>query len=524
MRSATRLRTRSAGAALLGALILVAAACGLSSTTSSGAAANKLKSSGTVTLEIGGPVTSLDPAKGNSFQDATAAWALYNTLVTFNQQGQVIPGLATSWATTPTSATFHLRSGVSCSDGTNLTATMVAASLQRFMDPATAAPFLTEVIGSGNTATVTGDNAANTVTVSLKSPWSQLLIGLTWPYTGIICPAGLANPSKLLTHSYGTGPFVTSSEVSGASYTFHRRAGYDWGPKFAGQPQGSIPETLVLESVLSDNTAADLMATGSLDIGAFTTNAWTRFKSSPGYSYVSQPQTDTILVFNETPGLVTAKQSVRRAISEVIDRAALNTVLGNGAGVQETNLGLSTYQCYNPSLSSLIPPYDTSAASVLRGLTLRIIGTTLISAGNGTSYLLAALNQAGAHATLENMNNEAWVTEIWSGKNNWDLTMGAYGNITNSFLGMAGFFTGPPPPKGENLGDVQNPAAASAYAEAGKLTGSAGCAATTALQQALLQRNDLEPLTGVPATVVFAPGVSASVVKGFVQPSTIRIR
>ena len=122
------------------------------------------------------------------------------------------------------------------------------------------------------------------------------------------------------------------------------------------------------------------------------------------------------------------------------------------------------------------------------------------------------------------MNNEAWVTEIWSGKNNWDLTMGAYGNITNSFLGMAGFFTGPPPPKGENLGDVQNPAAASAYAEAGKLTGSAGCAATTALQQALLQRNDLEPLTGVPATVVFAPGVSASVVKGFVQPSTIRIR
>ena len=89
----------------------------------------------------------------------------------------------------------------------------------------------------------------------------------------------------------------------------------------------------MLESVLSDNAAADLMATGSLDIGAFTTNAWTRFKSSPGYSYVSQPQTDTILVFNETPGLVTAKQSVRRAISEVIDRAALNTVLGNGAGV-----------------------------------------------------------------------------------------------------------------------------------------------------------------------------------------------
>jgi peptide/nickel transport system substrate-binding protein len=524
MRSMTRLQARSLGAALLGALVVVMSACGGPSTTNPGATANTAKRTGTVTVEIGGPVTSLDPAKGSSFQDAMAAWSLYDTLDTFNQQGQLIPDLATSWTTTPNSATFHLKSGVTCSDGTKLTATMVAASLQRYANPATAAPLLTQVIGSGNTAKFTANNSANTVTVSLKSPWSQLLGGLASPFTGIICPAGLADPSNLLTHSYGTGAFVSSSEVSGASYTFRRRAGYTWGPAYTDQPQGTIPQTLVLQSVLSDNTAADLQATGSLGVAAYATNDWTRFKGSSGYTYKTQPQTDTMLVFNETPGHVTAKQSVRLAISKVLDRARLNVVLGNGHGVLESNFRQSNYQCYDPSLSSLIPAYDQAAGSALGGVSLRLIGTTLLAEGNGTSYLLAALNQAGAHATLQNMNNEAWVTELFSGKNNWDLTILGYANITNSLLSAAGFFTGTAPPMGENLGDVQNPAAASSYAAAGTLTGSAGCAATSSLQRALLQRNDFVPLTAVPDTVIFSPGISGSLVKGFVRPSTIRIR
>jgi peptide/nickel transport system substrate-binding protein len=524
MGSATRFRPGSMGAVVLGASLLFVSACG-GTTSSSGATSNASAASrsGTVTLEIGGPVTSLDPAKGSSFQDAVAAWSLYNSLVTFNQAGQIIPDLATSWTTTPDSATFHIRSGVSCSDGTKLTPAIAAASLQRYMTPSTAAPLLTEVIGAGNTAKVTSSASADTVTVALARPWSALLLGLGSPFTGIVCPNGLKNPSTLLTHSDGTGPFVSSSEVSGASYTFHQRAGYDWGPAYPGQPAGTVPKTLVLKSVVSDNTAADLQATGSLDIAAYSSNVWTRFKGSSGYSFETQPQTDTMLVFNETPGHVTANQSVRLAITQVLNRDGLNAILGNGHGVLESNLGQSTYQCYDSSLSSLIPANKPSAGSALHGMSLRIIGTTLLAGGNGTSYLLASLNQAGAHATLQNMNNEAWVTELFSGKNNWDLTILGYANLTNSLLNAAGFFTGTAPPSGENLGDVQNPAAESAYAAAGKLTGSAGCAATSSLQRSLLQRNDFVPLTAIPDTVVFGGGTAGVVVKGFAQPSSIRI-
>jgi peptide/nickel transport system substrate-binding protein len=524
MGSAIRMHKRGTAVLAVGGLALLAAACGSSSSSSSSAktSGTTATKTGDVTLEIGSPVTSLDPAKGSSFADFTAASALYDPLVSFNQQGKIIPDLATTWTTTPTSATFHLKTGVSCSDGTALTPAVAAASLQRYMDPATAAPLLTEVIGAGNTAKVT--STASTVTVTLSKPFSQLLGGLTSAFTGIVCSAGVKTPATLLTHSDGTGSYVASTEVSGASYTFHSRAGYTWGPKFSDQPAGTVPKTLVLKVVEDDNTAANLMATGALDIAAYSTNDWTRFKGKAGDSYQTQPQTDTMLVFNETPGLVTAKQSVRIAISQAVNRAGLNSVLGNGSGVLETNLGQSTYQCYDPSLGSMIPASNASAATkVLKGLNLRIIGTTQLAAGNGTSYLLAELNQAGAHATLQNSNNEAWVTELFSGKNNWELTILGYGNTENSLLGAAGFFNGMAPPKGENLGDVQNPASDNAYTEAGKVGGPAGCAATSTMQKALLQRNDFVPLTAVPDTVVFTGGTAGSLIKGFVQPSSIRV-
>ena len=49
--------------------------------------------------------------------------------------GQVVSGLAEKWRVGATSASFTLRRGVTCSDGTNLTASGVARSLSRASDP-----------------------------------------------------------------------------------------------------------------------------------------------------------------------------------------------------------------------------------------------------------------------------------------------------------------------------------------------------------------------------------------------------
>ncbi len=504
--------------------IIFALLVGACSSNSGQGNSSSSASGGIVTLSVAGPITSLDPAKAVSFQDLQAASALYDPLVLFDPQGKLIPGLADSWTDTPTSATFHLRSGVTCSDGTALTASMAAASLQRYLTPSTNAPLLARVAGAKNTGQVTGDDKASTLTVTLSKPWSELVAGLTSPSTGIVCPAGLKDPSTLLAGSSGTGPFVAASQISGATYTFKSRAGYSWGGAFADQPKGAVPATLVLKVVADDNTAANLQSTGSLSIASYTSQAWTRFNGQSGYTPATQDQSDTMLLFNESPGHPTADKAVRYAIAQALDRNNLTAVLGNGNGKIEPNLGDSNYPCFDASLKDALPPFDPSAAkAVLQGKQVKVIGTTLVAGGNGTSAVLAQLNQAGAAATLQNTNNEAWVSALFSGKNEWDVTILVYANTFNSLTSAAGFFVGDAPPKGQNIGAVSNATAAASYAQAGAGVGADKCSATTALQRSLFTSADVLPLAAVPVTNVFSGGAQGVVVKGFAVPSSIRM-
>lgn len=516
-----RARLRSYAALSVSAAVvasLLAACSGGSSGSSSTPSAAK------VVVQLDGPLKSYDPAQGSSFQDGVALSSMYDPLVDFDPGGKIVPGLASSWTTTPTSATFKLRAGVSCSDGTKLTSQMVADSLTRFLDPKTAAPFLNLLVGGKNPAKVTAPDM-NTVKIALQKPWSGLLPGLTSPYTGVICPAGLKNPDSMLTKSFGTGPFVAASQVPGASYTLKRRAEYSWGPQFLQAPKGGTPpQTLVLKVVEDESTRANLMSTGELQISAYGTDAWKRFKGQQGYNVVNAPQADTWLIFNENTGHPTADKSVRKAISQAVDRQRINQIQSFGSGKLISNIGEPSYQCYDPGLDSLLPKVDTAAASAaLKGAKIRIIGTNLLAGGDANAYLLAALKAVGANATVTTMNNGQWVSDLFSGKNDWDVTIMVLANTISSFLEAGGFMVGSAPPAGQNLGNTQNPEAETALAEAGANEGAAKCAAISKFQRALLNNNDVLPIATSPVNTVFTGGTSGVVVKGFVRTGTIRV-
>ena len=521
MQRATRpIYRKTALIAGAGVLALVATAC-TGNPSSEDTSQSKTK---TVGLSVVGPITSLDPVKAVSFQDLQAASAAYSPLVYFSPDGKLIPGIAESWKSTATSATFKIRAGVTCSDGTTLTAQMVADSLTRYMDPANNAPLRGRVAGSGNTAKVTSNGDAKTVTIKLANPWSELVAGMTSPSTGIVCPSGLKNPKKLRTETHGTGPYVAESQVPGANYTFKARTDYNWGPEYENQPAGQIPSKLVLTVIKDDNTAANLQNTGALAIASYTTKAWKQFEGKDGFDTQAQAQSDTMLLFNETPGRPTAKKSVREAIAKALNRSTLTEVLGDGNGTLEQNLGNPDYLCYDSGLKSEVPEYDkASAGEVLKGMKIRVVGTTLVASGNGTSSVLSQLNSEGAAATLKNMHNESWVDALFSGKNEWDVTILVYANTFNSLTSAAGFFVGDAPPKGQNIGNVQNAAAAKAYSAAGALTGEDKCQATSLLQKELFEGVDVLPLAAVPVTNVFTNGAKGVLVKGFAMPSSIRV-
>jgi peptide/nickel transport system substrate-binding protein len=510
---------RRAGAVAVG----VAAALALSACSGSSGGSGGAVSPDKMTMQLDGPVTSLDPAKGASFQDVVVIWSMYDTLIALDADGTMVPGLASDWTSTANSAEFTIRDDVTCSDGEKVTGDVVANSLNRFFAPETAAPFLSNVIGAGNSAKATA--AGQKVTIALQAPFSGLLSGLTVGYTGIVCSAGIKDPNMLTTGSNGTGGFVAASQVGGSSYTFNRRDDYNWGPQFKGIPtEGDRPKTLTMQVVQDENTRANLQTTGAMQISAYTTDAWQRVGQQKGWTKTVSQQSDTFLMFNHTAGHPTADPKVRMAIAQAIDRKRLNDVQSYGAGTLISNLGQPTYECYDPSLDQYLPSYDAAAAGqVLKGMSLAVNGTTLLAGGDGNAYVQSALQAAGAQVAFQNMNNQQWVSGLFTPLNNWDATILVFANTSSNLLSGANFFTGEVPPNGQNLSAVNNPAADAALKTARETTGDQSCAAMSEFQRLLIQNMDVLPLSTAPANVLFAPGVTAMVSKGFVRAGTIRI-
>jgi peptide/nickel transport system substrate-binding protein len=519
MRPTWRRTAAISGLGLSAMVMATACSSGPTAKPSSAAPTNTV-----VKMTLPGPDTDFDPATNTASQAHTLDLALYDTLVVLNSQNQAIPDLAASWVVTPNSADFTLKSGPTCSDGTKVTPEVVAGSLNRFFAPATDAN-VTQIIGPGNSATVSTDDAKNSVKITLANPYSGLLPGMANFITGIVCPAGVSNPQIMTTKSEGTGPYVLQSEVSGSSYTLQARKDYTWGPKFPGQPHGTLPSQLVATVVTDENAAANLMLTGAADVSGFQTSNVTRVDGQKGFTATVQPLFLTYLIYNEAPGHPTASQAVRQAIAQAIDRTAQNSAQTNGKGTVMTSLATPASTCTGPDPQKLIPATNTSAASnVLKGLSIKIIGSEILNNGQGQTYLQAALDNAGAKASLTNLDNQSWVADLNAGKNDWDLTIQIETNGVGSFFTATPTFLGPFPPAGHNSGNVNNAAALAQYRKASQTLGTTQCQAWLQMQADVLSRNDILPLSTAPNTLVFDSHVTGLGVGGYFQPGTFRVK
>ncbi|MEU9497090.1 hypothetical protein [Streptomyces sp. NPDC048196] len=94
----------------------------------------------------------LDPAQVQNTNTYTALSLAYDTLVHVAPNGRVVSGLAKKWNVKPSSVTFTLRRGVTCGDGSPVTASTIAANVAHLTDPATRSPAYGVVVPAGLTA------------------------------------------------------------------------------------------------------------------------------------------------------------------------------------------------------------------------------------------------------------------------------------------------------------------------------------------------------------------------------------
>ena len=127
--------------------------------------------------------TTLDVHRGSEVGSQNILTDLYEGLVAFAADGGIVPGMAERWevAADGRTWTFHLRTGLRWSNGESLDAPQFVASMQRALDPDTAAP-LASLFASIRNAPAVMRGAMAPTALGIRAPDVRtVVIELTQP-------------------------------------------------------------------------------------------------------------------------------------------------------------------------------------------------------------------------------------------------------------------------------------------------------------------------------------------------------
>ena len=493
--------------------------------------------SGTVSAILQADWDTLDPHRTRSTYGFQLATIMYDRVVALDASGRIVPYLAESWDVEPKGVTFRIRPGVTCADGSPVSAETVARSFQRLADPATRAPYLTRTFGK-DAPTITHDAAQRSVSIRLAGPHSDLLLGLAMPWSSIVCQAGLENGDALQSSPQGSGPFRLVESRRGDRYTFTARADHAWGPSGALATIQGFPGTLVLRVSPNATTSANLLITGEVNLVSVTGRDVERLARERGLH-----RTDMMLfgsdmmLYSQAPGRVTLDAKVRRALSHALDPAAFNRAFSFGLGTPLDTMTTPSMQCYEAGVGISAVRFDVNASHALlreagwkrnaRGLyerdgqtlRIRIAGNRLQNAG--PEYVLEAWRAIGVDASLTTAEFNTWL-ETLNRTADWDASVMPFNSVLPSPSLFVPLISGPPSPVGSNFMGAENPAFVEAARAALAGTANERCPLWAVTERVPLEAADVRPLVGRNVST-FTRGVMAQMLSGTVfDPHSLR--
>lgn len=530
------MKTARLTAVVAGVVVVTVSACGAPASSGPDRTANqKLADGKTFTLAVPSDPGSLDPAMTVLSVTRQIDQFLYDGLVTIDATGKPVAGLAQTWQATTTTAAFTLRKGVTCADGTPLSARDVAANINFVGDPANKSPIAGVTVKPGTKAVA--DDAAGTVAVTSGAPDSFLLRNVG--SVPIVCAKGLADRASLAKGQQGTGLFTMTEIVPNDHYTLTRRKDYTWGPGPWQAAQPGLPDKVVVRVIPNMTTTSNLLLSGEVNAGTITGQD-TRRLNAQRLFHADTTVTMGELFFNQAPGRPGADQAVRRALVQALDLAQVGKVLTSGTGVPVR--GLVTGEplaCTGDSVSGKLPGFDVAAAKAAldaagwkpgadgvrvkdgKRLALTTIYGTQVgpTAAPVAELVQQSLKSVGADLTLKSVDSPGLSRALFD-TGDWDISMAPLGLTLPSQL--VPFVSGPLPPQGTNFAHVQNSQYDSLTAKAASMAGDAGCPSWTAAESALLERLDVVPFAN---TVVptFGDNTRFEISQGAIKPSSIRM-
>lgn len=248
-------RLRAAAAALC---LLAAGSAAFAADTQP---ASQPSAGGTLTVGLASDTAIIDPSiTGNSIT-ALITRNLVDSLVGQAEDNRFTPWLAERWEANAdnTVYTFHLRRGVTFSDGTALDAEAVKFNFDRILDPKTTSSYAKSLLGP--VESIAAPDSA-TLVIRYKQPFAPLLQGLSLPYLGIQSPTYLRSVRNTTNSVVGSGPFLLENFTKGSGSRLTRRGDYNWGPGYAAHQGPAYLDAIVFRYLPESSVRLGALSSG----------------------------------------------------------------------------------------------------------------------------------------------------------------------------------------------------------------------------------------------------------------------
>ena len=287
------------------------------------AAGGTVKKGGTLKAGLDGDILTFDPLTSGAYADREVYYNVYDTLVAFDTNLQIVPALVEKWETPdPKTYILHIRKDVKFHDGTDLNADAVKFNLDRYLTDK-ASRRKAEI----DTITAVDVVDPYTVKLTLKAPFAPLLPTLADRSGMILSPKVVQalGPDALALKPIGagSGPFKFVEAVKDDHITFERNANY-WKKDASGAPLPYVDKVtyrpITDATVLLTNIkTGDLDVTYQIaakDVAGVKSGSELSFKEVAGLGFNAIEFSTTKEPFN--------KKELRQAVAEALDRDQIN--------------------------------------------------------------------------------------------------------------------------------------------------------------------------------------------------------
>lgn len=462
-----------------------------------------------------GSPTTLDPAAQGDAGSAAITAQLFESLTSFDADLHVRPALAESWrfANGGRQVTFHLRSGLTFSDGSALKPSDVVRSWLRLVDPAHPSPLASlafDIAGaeafargqSSDPASVGlhADEGAGDLVVDLVRPATDFVNIVAGPTFSVV-PPGVGSGAAALTPGAGfvaSGGYVLTAE-SATGLTLTANPHY-----WAGKP---AIKTIELVGDLGGKGPVDAFSAGDLDYTPVSSidATWLAYDDTlgPQLRVVDSLSVEYYGFDASTPPFNDPR--VRKAFGEAVDWRRMAALSGGDGAAQVAN-SMVPPGIPGRSDKDYLPAYDPADARAL----LTAAGfpggvgfptTTLMTGGFGfdAAIVTEIKRELGVTLQAETMGDGYFDRLATDAPQMWALAWVADYPGPNDFLGVL-LGTG----ASNNYGHWSDPTFDAAIMEAASASDPAVAAAAYDRAQAVVQ--DQVPV--VPVT--YGPGWALS--------------